>query len=107
VIVLVHGTGLSRKAWLPQIESLSDSFRTVAPDLPGHGERADEPFRFEEAVRTVEAVVREADGNCVVLVGPVGIAGIGAGLLATAACVVHDRYVAAERVTSGDPLSRW
>jgi len=40
-------------------------------------------------------------------VGPVGVAGIGAGLLATAACVVHDRYVAADEVTSGGPLSPW
>ena len=41
------------------------------------------------------------------LVGPVGIAGIGAGLLATAACVVHDRDVAAGRVTTGTPLVPW
>jgi len=40
-------------------------------------------------------------------VGPVGVAGIGAGLLATAACVVHDRYVAADEVTSGGPLEPW
>ena len=44
-------------------------------------------------------------GASTLLVGPVGVAGIGAGLLATVACVVHDRYVAVDRVTSGDPLS--
>jgi len=43
-------------------------------------------------------------GAGTLLVGPVSIAGIGAALLATAACVVHDRYVAAVRVTAGGPL---
>ena len=46
-------------------------------------------------------------GAGALLVGPVGIAGIGAGLLATALCVVHDRYVAADRVTAGGPLTPW
>ena len=46
-------------------------------------------------------------GAGAILVGPVGIAGIGAGLLATAACVAHDRYVATDRLTSGDPLTPW
>lgn len=50
VVIFVHGAGISRKMWLPQIHSLSDHFWTIAPDLPGHGERADEPFRFEVAV---------------------------------------------------------
>ena len=46
-------------------------------------------------------------GAGALLVGPVGIAGIGAGLLATAACVVHDRYAAVDRVTTGIPLAPW
>jgi pimeloyl-ACP methyl ester carboxylesterase len=55
--------------WLPQTDSLSDTYRTVAPDLPGHGARADESFRFEEAVDTVEAFVQCTNGECIVLVG--------------------------------------
>ncbi len=46
-------------------------------------------------------------GAGALLVGPVGIAGIGSGLLATAVCVVHDRYVAADNVTSGGSLEPW
>jgi membrane protease YdiL (CAAX protease family) len=46
-------------------------------------------------------------GAGALLVGPVGIAGIGAGLLATALCVLHDRYVAVDRVTAGGPLTPW
>lgn len=69
VIVFVHGAGISRKMWLPQIESLSEGFQTVATDLPGHGDRADEPFRFEVAVETIEAIVRDVSPTCIVLVG--------------------------------------
>jgi membrane protease YdiL (CAAX protease family) len=46
-------------------------------------------------------------GAGTLLVGPVGVAGIGAALLATAACVVHDRYVAVDTVTSGVPVEPW
>ncbi|WP_245853135.1 CPBP family intramembrane glutamic endopeptidase [Natrinema ejinorense] len=41
------------------------------------------------------------------LIAPVGVAGIGAAVLATAVCVAHDRYVAADRITTGTPLSPW
>jgi len=37
-IVFVHGHPFSRRMWAPQLESLSDAFRIVAPDLPGYGE---------------------------------------------------------------------
>jgi membrane protease YdiL (CAAX protease family) len=57
------------------------------------------------AVASLSLVYLTGAGN--LLVGPVGIAGIGAGLLATAACVVHDRYVAGDRVTTGAPLVPW
>jgi pimeloyl-ACP methyl ester carboxylesterase len=69
VIVFVHGAGISRKLWLPQTESLSAEYRTIAPDLPGHGDRADEPFNFEKAVETVESLLIDVEADCVVLVG--------------------------------------
>lgn len=43
-------------------------------------------------------------GAGALLVGPVGVAGIGAGVLATVVCVVHDRYVATTPLTTGGPL---
>lgn len=46
-------------------------------------------------------------GAGALLVGPVGVAGIGAGLVATAVCVVHDRRVATASVTTGRPLQTW
>jgi 3-oxoadipate enol-lactonase len=39
-IVLLHGHPFSRRMWAPQLESLSDEFRVIAPDLPGYGESA-------------------------------------------------------------------
>ena len=46
-------------------------------------------------------------GAGALLLGPVGIAGTSAALLAAAARIVHDRYVAADRLMSGEPLSPW
>lgn len=42
-----------------------------------------------------------------VAISAVGVAGIGAAILVTVCCVVHDRFVADEPVTGGDPLSPW
>jgi (E)-2-((N-methylformamido)methylene)succinate hydrolase len=36
-VVLLHGVGLRLEAWAPQIESLAESSRVIAIDLPGHG----------------------------------------------------------------------
>lgn len=36
-VVLIHGVGLRLEAWSPQIESLSETHRVIAVDLPGHG----------------------------------------------------------------------
>ena len=44
-------------------------------------------------------------GGSRLLISPVGAAGVGAAVLAVAVCVVHDRYVADESITSGTPLS--
>lgn len=37
-LVFVHGHPFSRRMWAPQLASLSDAFRVIAPDLPGYGE---------------------------------------------------------------------
>ncbi len=42
-----------------------------------------------------------------ILVSPVGAAGAVAALLATSACVLHDRRVAEEPITEGEPLPVW
>ena len=41
------------------------------------------------------------------VIAPVGITGIGAAILATSACIVHDRYLAHEPIITGGPISPW
>lgn len=67
-IVFVHGAGISRHMWRPQLESLSDEFRVVAFDLPGHGTRSDTSFGFETAVSSLADIVTDLV-TPVVLVG--------------------------------------
>jgi pimeloyl-ACP methyl ester carboxylesterase len=61
-IVFLHGTRLTRAMWAAQLSALSDEFRVVAIDLPGHGACATEPFTLDAAA---DAAVRaiEADGG--------------------------------------------
>lgn len=67
VIVLVHGSVVTRKMWLPQLRGLSDTYKVIAPDLPGHGALADMPFTFSAAAQTLAEVIRqEANGRALV-----------------------------------------
>ncbi len=52
-IILIHGAAWTRAEWLPLLPALSDEFRVLALDLPGHGVFADQPFRLASAVHTV------------------------------------------------------
>lgn len=60
-IVLVHGHPFSRAMWAGQLDSLSDAFRVIAPDLPGYGES---PARGEVITPRglADAVVELMDG---------------------------------------------
>jgi pimeloyl-ACP methyl ester carboxylesterase len=67
-LVLVHGSVVSRKMWLPQLRSLSDAYRVIAPDLPGHGELGSTPWSFGAAVEVVARTIeREARGRALVV----------------------------------------
>jgi pimeloyl-ACP methyl ester carboxylesterase len=66
-ILLIHGSVVTRKMWLPQLRGLSDTYRVIAPDLPGHGILADMPFTFSAAVQTLADVIRQqAEGRALV-----------------------------------------
>ncbi len=58
-LVFIHGAAMSKGFWLPQIESLSEKFNTVAPDLPGHGESPD--AGFGEITRYTDRLVEWLD----------------------------------------------
>ncbi len=36
-LVLIHGVGLNRRVWQPQLDAFSDEFRVIAYDTLGHG----------------------------------------------------------------------
>jgi pimeloyl-ACP methyl ester carboxylesterase len=69
VFVLIHGARLTRAMWQPQIDALSDTFRVIAPDLPGHGALAGVPFSIDAAVERVAAVVDSIGGERVMVCG--------------------------------------
>lgn len=69
VIVFIHSTRLTGSFWAAQQAALAAEFRTIAPDLPGHGTRANEPFTLDGAAEVVAAAIRaEApDGRAIVV----------------------------------------
>jgi len=68
-ILLLHGAGSSRLMWLPQLRTLSDEYRTISIDLPGHGARRDEPFHVDESAAVAEQAVDQFAGGRAVVVG--------------------------------------
>ncbi|TCN33089.1 alpha/beta fold hydrolase [Sinorhizobium americanum] len=51
-LVLIHGVGMRLEAWAPQVAALSDRWRVIAVDMPGHGrsDRLDPGARLEDFV---------------------------------------------------------
>ncbi|AEE45168.1 alpha/beta fold hydrolase [Cellulomonas fimi] len=67
-VVFVHGLRTSRTMWRAQVDALERAGRVaVAMDLPGHGERADEPFTLDGAVATVADAVDGVGGRALVV----------------------------------------
>ena len=68
-IVFVHGALMGRSVWRPQIDALSDRYRCISVDLPGHGTQRDVPFELDEAAAGVVRAIDQAAGGRTVLVG--------------------------------------
>ena len=68
-IVLVHGSVVTRKMWLPQLSHLSDAYHVLAPDLPGHGTLAQMPFTFAGAAETLHTLIDGVTGGRAIVVG--------------------------------------
>jgi pimeloyl-ACP methyl ester carboxylesterase len=71
-VILVHGWTCDETSWDAQVPALSQKYRVITLDLPGHG-KSDPPKdgKFSMAVfaRAVEAVRAEAKASKIVLVG--------------------------------------
>lgn len=68
-IVFLHGAGTNLAMWQPQVERLSDTFRCIAIDLPGHGSRQPERFTLEAGVEATRDAIDEHAGGSATLVG--------------------------------------
>ena len=68
-IVFVHGAMMGRSVWQPQIDALSDRYRCITVDLPGHGTQRDSAFTLEIAAAGVLRAIDEAAGGRAVVVG--------------------------------------
>lgn len=67
-IVFIHGAMMGRSVWHPQIDALSDRYRCISLDQPGHGTLKDSRFTLDVAVANVlDAIDREAGGRSVVV----------------------------------------
>jgi pimeloyl-ACP methyl ester carboxylesterase len=68
-IVFVHGAMMGRSVWHPQVAALSERFRCITVDLPGHGSLRARSFSLDEAVTTVTDAIDGTAGGRAVLVG--------------------------------------
>jgi len=68
-IVLLHGIGVTRKQWLPQLRDLADEYRLIAVDLPGHGSLAQQRFSLDDAAAHVASMIEEEAGGRALVAG--------------------------------------
>ena len=68
-LVFLHGAGANLGMWHPQVERLSDTFRCIGVDLPGHGTDRAVRFSLDAAVERVRGVVDEHAGGAATVVG--------------------------------------
>lgn len=68
-LVFVHGAGANLGMWHPQVERLSNEFRCIAVDLPGHGMDRSGRFTLESGVERVRGTIDEHAGGTATVVG--------------------------------------
>ncbi|SNR44154.1 alpha/beta fold hydrolase [Halorubrum vacuolatum] len=70
-VVFTHGFALDRETWREQIGTLSETYRTLAWDVPGCGDSAEasDPVRFDVGSRKLLDVLDDEGIDQVVLVG--------------------------------------
>jgi len=87
-IVFLHGTRVTRAMWNPQVAALTDRYRVVTVDLPGHGVFADMPFRMPRAVAIARSVIDRNGGRAIVVGQSLG------GYVAMELAAAHPGHVA-------------
>jgi pimeloyl-ACP methyl ester carboxylesterase len=97
VLLFLHGSPLSGRMWIPQLERLEE-FHCLAPDLPEHGQsQAVAPFSMDDTVRRLAAIVRGAGAPD----GRAHIIGLSFGGVVAQALMVKLPYLADHVILSG------
>ncbi|WP_238365698.1 alpha/beta fold hydrolase [Mesobacterium pallidum] len=97
-LVLIHGVGMQSAAWAPQLRALSDSYRVLALDMPGHG--GSSPLPAEADLPAFVAWLDEA--LSALALGPVSLAGHSMGALVSGGyAVTHPDRVARVALLNG------
>ncbi len=68
-LVFVHGAGANLGMWHPQVTRLSEEFRCIAIDLPGHGVARAARFSLEAGVEAVRKTIDDHAGGSATVVG--------------------------------------
>lgn len=68
-IILVHGMSVTRKFWHLQMAALSEKYKVIAPDLPGHGEKSPGKFSINESVDLIKGIIDKNKYKKVLLAG--------------------------------------
>ncbi len=66
-LLFLHGTRVTRAMWAPQVAGLTDRYRVVTMDLPGHGVFADVRFHMSHAVASAQSVMVRTGGSAIVI----------------------------------------
>jgi pimeloyl-ACP methyl ester carboxylesterase len=68
-VVLLHGLMFNRRTWRPIVDKLGDSIRSIAIDLPAHGESRGAPAPLEQVAVQVHELLASLDVERPVVVG--------------------------------------
>jgi len=68
-VVLLHGLTFDRSSWRPVFDRVGRQARTVALDLPGHGQSPGPPMRMERLSEVVHHTLQALDVDRPVIVG--------------------------------------
>jgi len=69
-VLLLHGGGVAGWMWNSLRGSLESKYKVLVPDLPGHGQSADEPYRSHtETVDALSQVLLRGDSAPAAVVG--------------------------------------
>src|SRR5882762_8437210 len=69
-LILIHGFPLDNRIWESQLQSLSDKYRVIAPDLPGFGQsKSTKPFTMDSLADDLHNLLKQLNALPCALAG--------------------------------------